>query len=387
MICDACKKKFQNPLILFSGDRVCPACLKSMFPKVVTPEITEENHRIFCLSEDLYFTGYLLNSERGEHADGERRRALDGAIKLCREAARQKNPYAMLKLGYYHTENHIKDATNDSFNRAAAANLYEQLANTSEVYLRNYIVDGVTEREYPLPSDEVVALREEAKQRLEQLGAFGDEIPVGEVAHRALISTLRAMRAGNARAPMFAIFKVDRERFFSALAEEISAGNLARAEKIGTLLNGNCEGDEDERLRHEAIAEIAKLFGKVELGVRTNSNFAFKPLGDRAGNTYFKWEPFFRGTAQWVTNEYGREYGYFYLINTSCKTRLVDVKRLSLHLRKYAHLYASDEMMRRCDRCIFYPDDFYYQHRHAGMPAWSKKDVSANLIEHYMESR
>ncbi len=382
MICAECKKKFHNPLIRFTGDRVCPACLKSLFPVVKIPEITEENHRLFTRSEDLYYNGYLLNTSAGGRNATERERHLEEAINLCREAARLKNPYAMLKLGAYYTENYIKDATSDSFNRVAASNLYEQLASAGEIYLRDYIVDGVVEQNYAMSAAEVLALREEAERRLTQLKQAQNEAD-GMSGVEAFISTLRAMRASNGRTPVFAIFKLDRVKLFEALADEVTT-DVDKIADARHLLCGNAANNAEETLKHKTISEISKLFGRVQIFVRTNAKFQFVPIGDRSGGNHFKWEPFFRGTSQWATTEYGRDYGYFYLFHAAAKTKLIDIKKLGGHLRKFAPLYTSEEMMKIRDHSIFFTDDFYYHFSKSGK-SYGRDTLSADLIKDYIE--
>ncbi len=386
MLCTECKKRFQKPLILFTGDRACPNCLKSLFPEVTTPEVTVENHRLFSLSEDLFYMGYLLKEEGVPTTSEERRRKLDDAINYCREAARMKNPYAMLRLGYYYSEGFITDASSDNFSRLAASRLYTQLVNASEFLLRGYIVNGKVQSKYLLQEAEVESLKEEAKRRLEYLSSLKEENLEEEPVIKTFLSTLSAMHAGGERAPLFAIFRLDREQLFNALADEACRQHPERVGQARMLLN-TTQGlnDAGRNNKRTVISEVAKYIGAVEMGVRTNPTFDFKLLGDRAD--CYKWEPFFGSTSAWTSVEYGREYGYFYLFNAAYKNRRLDVKRLAKHLLKFAPLYVSDEMMARSDSALFYPDDFLYHFRKAGQPAYGKKDLSQALITSYLENK
>jgi len=98
-----CGKTFIKPLELYNGALVCPHCKKEL--SVVSDfKITVRNQELFNLSE-LYFYRYLSpksqDTTRGSALKLAPEEMVELAIENCRQAAKEGNPYAVYKMGYY----------------------------------------------------------------------------------------------------------------------------------------------------------------------------------------------------------------------------------------------------------------------------------------------
>jgi len=98
--CTACGKEI-SPLELYDGTWSCPYCRNLLIDQQSDLKITAENEELFRQGEMLY-AQWLFNR------DGRASIALvEKAISLCRLSARQGNPKAIARLGYYYDKDYI----------------------------------------------------------------------------------------------------------------------------------------------------------------------------------------------------------------------------------------------------------------------------------------
>ena len=64
MICANCKKKIDEPLLLYNGSLTCPSC-KKLLTAVDNFCITEENEELYRLSENMFFRS-LTSSDKNK---------------------------------------------------------------------------------------------------------------------------------------------------------------------------------------------------------------------------------------------------------------------------------------------------------------------------------
>ena len=98
-----CGKSFNKPLELYNGAVVCPHCKKEL-SVVSTIKLTEKNKELYNLSE-LYLFRYLSPKSQDNNAwkllKLKPAELLELAIENCRQSAKEGNPYATYKMGYY----------------------------------------------------------------------------------------------------------------------------------------------------------------------------------------------------------------------------------------------------------------------------------------------
>lgn len=100
---DNCGKSFSKPLELYNGALVCPHCRKEL--SVVSDfKLTERNKELYNIS-DLYLYRYLSpnsqDKEKGNLLKLKPEEMIELAIENCRQSAKEGNPYATYKMGYY----------------------------------------------------------------------------------------------------------------------------------------------------------------------------------------------------------------------------------------------------------------------------------------------
>ena len=98
-----CGKTFAKPLELYNGALVCPHCKKEL--SVVSEfKITERNQELYKTSE-LYLYRYLSPKSQDIHKGNALKlkpeEMVNLAIENCRQAAKEGNPYAVYRMGYY----------------------------------------------------------------------------------------------------------------------------------------------------------------------------------------------------------------------------------------------------------------------------------------------
>ena len=105
MICinSNCNKKFKEPLKLYNGKIACPYC-KEIINNIGQVKITVNNENLFNFSEMCYYRyltpkSYNFVASRTLNTKAE---LLNNAIKYCEQAAREGNPFAIYKVGYYY---------------------------------------------------------------------------------------------------------------------------------------------------------------------------------------------------------------------------------------------------------------------------------------------
>lgn len=107
MICgnDKCKRKVEQPLELYDGSWACPYCKHEIASMSGNFRITAENEELFTLAERSYFSWLTMSvSERRRSG----KKTLEKAVELCKEAARQGNPLAVTRLGYYYDKDYVE---------------------------------------------------------------------------------------------------------------------------------------------------------------------------------------------------------------------------------------------------------------------------------------
>lgn len=95
MICANCKKKIDEPLLLYNGSLTCPSCKKPL-TAVENFCITEENEELYRLSENMFFRA-LTSQDKNKQ-----RKYRLKAVDYCKKAAIAGHPYAIVRLGYYY---------------------------------------------------------------------------------------------------------------------------------------------------------------------------------------------------------------------------------------------------------------------------------------------
>ncbi|MBO5736641.1 MAG: hypothetical protein J6S04_02425 [Clostridia bacterium] len=95
MICANCKKKIDEPLLLYNGSLTCPSC-KKLLTAVDNFCITEENEELYRLSENMFFRS-LTSSDKNKQRNYRLK-----AVDYCKKAAIAGHPYAIVRLGYYY---------------------------------------------------------------------------------------------------------------------------------------------------------------------------------------------------------------------------------------------------------------------------------------------
>ena len=99
----SCGKNFAKPLELYNGALVCPHCKKEL--SVVTEfKLTERNQELYNISE-LYLFRYLSpdsqDETKGSSLKLKPEEMINLAIENCRQSAKEGNPYAAYRMGYY----------------------------------------------------------------------------------------------------------------------------------------------------------------------------------------------------------------------------------------------------------------------------------------------
>lgn len=98
--CTACGKEI-SPLELYDGTWSCPHCRNFLIDQQSDLKITSENEELFRQGEMLY-AQWLFNKNGGANIS-----LVEKAINLCRLSARQGNPKAIARLGYYYDKDYI----------------------------------------------------------------------------------------------------------------------------------------------------------------------------------------------------------------------------------------------------------------------------------------
>lgn len=118
--CTACGKEIA-PLELYDGTWSCPYCRNLLIDQQSELKITAENEELFRQGEMLY-AQWLFNR------DGRASISLvEKAIGLCRLSARQGNPKAIARLGYYYDKDYVGGNFTEVMRVKMAYNYYSQV--------------------------------------------------------------------------------------------------------------------------------------------------------------------------------------------------------------------------------------------------------------------
>ena len=118
--CTHCGKEIA-PLELYNGTWSCPRCRNPIEDKQSTLKITKENEELFRQGELLY-AKWLFSRTGGTDIS-----IVDKAISLCRASARQGNPKAMARLGFYYDKDYIGDNFTEATRVKLAYQYYSQV--------------------------------------------------------------------------------------------------------------------------------------------------------------------------------------------------------------------------------------------------------------------
>lgn len=123
-----CGKTFANPLELYNGALVCPHCKREL-SLVSDFKLTERNQELFNLSE-LYLYRYLSpksqDQTKGNALKLKPEEMVSLAIENCRQSAKEGNPYAAYKMGYYN-EYFLETKRSENDRIRVAFNYYSSL--------------------------------------------------------------------------------------------------------------------------------------------------------------------------------------------------------------------------------------------------------------------
>lgn len=123
MICtnNSCKKKFAKPLELYNGMLTCPHCKKEQ-TAVQNFKITSRNEELFTLSE-VHYLRYLSPKSSGSIISSimtlSPNELLEKAIEYCLQSAKEGNPKAIYRMGYYNE--HYMETTRSETDRIRMA--------------------------------------------------------------------------------------------------------------------------------------------------------------------------------------------------------------------------------------------------------------------------
>ena len=118
--CTACGKGIA-PLELYDGTWSCPYCRNLIMDQQSDLRITKENEELFRQGELLY-AKWLFNRDGRESIA-----VVEKAINLCRLSARQGNPKAIARLGYYYDKDYIGTNFTESMRVKLAYSYYSQV--------------------------------------------------------------------------------------------------------------------------------------------------------------------------------------------------------------------------------------------------------------------
>ncbi len=104
MKCLSCKKNIVRSLELYDGSWACPHCGKPVLEIPESFSYTQENQEQYVLSECLYLQ-YLTEGKSLTQAEADKK--LDKAIELCRLSAKNGNPFATVRMGYFYDKDYL----------------------------------------------------------------------------------------------------------------------------------------------------------------------------------------------------------------------------------------------------------------------------------------
>lgn len=118
--CTACGKEIA-PLELYDGTWSCPYCRNLLIDQQSELKITKENEELFRQGEMLY-AQWLFNRDGRTSIS-----CVEKAINLCRLSARQGNPKAIARLGYYYDKDYIGGNFTEAMRVKLAYTYYSQV--------------------------------------------------------------------------------------------------------------------------------------------------------------------------------------------------------------------------------------------------------------------
>ena len=95
MLCEKCKTESENVLELYDGTFACPHCKEEI--KIDVLQITDANDELFTLSEIVFHNALKQSDNKTLYTNGIAR-----AVAMCRRAAYQGHPKAVVRLAYYY---------------------------------------------------------------------------------------------------------------------------------------------------------------------------------------------------------------------------------------------------------------------------------------------
>lgn len=137
MICEHCKKEFNEPLELYNGEWACPLCRGNVNISSADLEVTHKNDELFKLSEMCYFRAIKSENTKDYQRD------LQRAVALCKEAARLQHPKALVRMGYYYEIGYIAFDKNEAFKMAH--DYYKAVWTAGKVNVLYIVGEGANE--------------------------------------------------------------------------------------------------------------------------------------------------------------------------------------------------------------------------------------------------
>lgn len=293
MICTngKCGKKFKTPLDLFNGIQACPYC-KQQITDVREFKFTTSNEKLYNLSE-LYYLRYLspnsYSTETQKTLSYSKTELLDNAIKICSVSAKEGNPLAVYKMGYYN-EHYFETAKSESDKVRIAFDYYAELGySQSKKVTTEKRVKGLTDDEFALlkrnsaiamlgliskyPSafkgDKEYVSKYNIDFNLNKIKKLYGDISINDVVITKTATVNKGKSLNNIlkscfskeRAPLFGLFFVSFEDFKKAFASE---GNDKRKQNYVKFLSkgfdvGYLECDEEGNVSHSESRYFTRL--------------------------------------------------------------------------------------------------------------------------------
>jgi predicted RNA-binding Zn-ribbon protein involved in translation (DUF1610 family) len=118
--CTSCGKEIV-PLELYDGNWSCPLCRNKIREQKAKLKRTKENEELFLQGELLY-AQWLFNRDGSADLS-----VVEKAINLCRISARQGNPKAIARLGYYYDKDYVGTNFTEAMRVRIAHSYYSQV--------------------------------------------------------------------------------------------------------------------------------------------------------------------------------------------------------------------------------------------------------------------
>ena len=261
IVCLKCRRSINAPLISFVGKWYCPECGNPLIPGPdATLKITLENYELLSRSDNAYYNGWLPHKNNPNKDNPyKRQKDLEMALYLCKQAAFDKNPYALLSLGYYYENGYDREMT------------YQMRLNAAELCYRNDVeISKTTKEEFNLG-----ALKDEAMSLLKKVSLKRKENKNSAITAEYCYNIM--VEGDNlVNKPAFGLFELSKEevKALTAMATNVTWDSLLTSSLdlyINLIKNGN--------LSNYVKISNANTFTRIidELGENDSAIIAFTP--------------------------------------------------------------------------------------------------------------